>query len=266
MVAKIEGFRTREDLNLRRPRSISRNITPQNGGAAVHWGGPAQRNASQAQCEATWRAWQNFHMAPGGLGTRNGAADIAYTAAFTNFGIVLAGRGFGVRTGAQGSTFGNQNFYAYVWVGGSGQRPNQLAYDALDWLIQEGRTAGNAGRNVSPHSRFNSTSCPGNDLRNYAGTRNNRDIELPSEPKEEWEGKFVRARSDVEPPGVRFYTQPGWFPSNPEAGRLPPNWGFLGGIHEKLQVGNGWQYRVTNSNGDERWITANENFVWLADL
>jgi hypothetical protein len=265
MVARIEGFRTREQLGLRPPRSISRRITPQNGGGAVHWGGPRQSNATQAACEQTWRNWQNFHMAPGGLGTRNGAADIAYTAAFTNFGIVMAGRGFGVRTGANGSAFGNQNFYAYVWLGGSGQEPNELALDALDWLIQEGRNNG-AGTNVSPHSRFRNTSCPGNTLRAFAHSRNNRDIEQPSEDeREEWEGKVVRARDDVDPPGVRFYLEPGWFPSNPEAGRLPARWGFLGGIHEKRRVGSSWQYMVTNSNGDVRWITASENFIRLAD-
>ena len=75
-----------------------------------------------------------------------------------------------------------------------------------------------------------------------------------------WRGKRVVARTRV-----RFYTSKGWYPSNRTAGILDPGWGFRGGIHRKEQVGNGFQYQVSNSNGDRFWITASERFVRLVD-
>ena len=76
-----------------------------------------------------------------------------------------------------------------------------------------------------------------------------------------WRGKRVVARQRV-----RFYMRPGWHPNNPTAGFLDAGWGFRGGIHEKRRVGGGYQYRVSNSNGHMRWITANENFIRLVDM
>jgi len=344
MVAQTAGFRTRAQLRLRPPRRFSRNITPARGGCVVHWGGPRQSNGSHAQCEATWRAWQNMHMGPGGLGTRNGANDIAYTAAFCNHGFVLAGRGWNVRTGANGSNVGNQSYYAFAWIGGAGQTANRRALDALEWLILEARGPGSAADRVVDHATFQSTTCCGPQLRGVARTLDRRVIRRPGDggaegerimrltvpmmrggdvedfqrdlnrwrrtagrapiaedgwfgsetagaasefmaavmgvttddprvgdrtlaalaeairPREPWRGKQVRAVRET-----RFYLRPGWFPANPEAGRLPEGWRFAGGVHEQRDVGSGSQYRVSNSNGDMRWITAHEDFVELVD-
>jgi hypothetical protein len=340
MVAQIAGFRTREQLKLVQPRSFSRNFTPQHGGVCVHWGGPGQRNTFHVQCEQTWRDWQRIHMAPGGLGTRKGAADIGYQVGFCQHGYVLAGRGLEVRPGAQGS--GNQSWNAAVWVGGQGQLPTREALDALEWIIFQSRELGAANR-VRDHAAFMSTACAGTVLRTRASYLNERPIYLPAEsqvitagdrgplvrewkelaskalpnhpdrferpddrfgpqtvrltiavyellgltaadPKqprvgprsfqalreyvadlatEEWRGKVVRARSDVPAPGVRFYREPGWHPDNATDGFLPAGWRFAGGIHEIRKVGTGQQYRVSNSAGDMRWITASPRFVEL---
>jgi len=333
---------------MRAPVRFSRNITPGRGGCVVHWGGPRQSNGSHAQCEATWRAWQSMHMGPGGLGTRNGANDIAYTAGFCNHGFVLAGRGWDVRTGANGSNVGNQSNYAFAWIGGSGQTANRRALDALEWLILEARTKGSAGDRSRPHSDFQSTSCCGNQLRNVARSLDRQAIRRPSDrpapggvegerimrltvpmmhggdvedfqrdlnrwrrsraltpiaedgwfgnetagatsefmasvmgvttddprvgdrtlaalaeairPREEWRGKQVRAVRRT-----RFYVNPGWHPANPGNGFLEPGQRFAGGIHEERAVGNGAQYRVSNSNGHMRWITSHPSFVELVD-
>lgn len=179
MVARIVAFRTRAQLGMRPPKSVSRNISPELGGGVAHWGGPAQRIAEHAQCEETWRDWQSFHM------DERGWADIAYTMAFCNHGYVLAGRGYGIRTAAQGTNDGNQRYYAYVWIGGQGQVPTQLALDALDWCIAEGRRVGGAGRDVRPHTAFTGSTCPGPDLTRHSNTRHLNDV--PTQPEEDEE-------------------------------------------------------------------------------
>jgi len=177
MTAQIKGFVTRADAGLRSPRSISRKITPGNGGCAPHYGGPPQPAAkfgsSHQVCINTWKAWQNYHM------DTHGWSDIAYTAGFCNHGFVFAGRGHGIRTAANGTNYGNQNFYAFVWIGGEGQQPSQLAYDACDWLIEDARTKG-AGRAVKPHRFFKSTGCPGDPFANYARLRDGLNIATAS--------------------------------------------------------------------------------------
>lgn len=258
MVARITAFRTRADLRLRRPRSISRNISPADGGAAVHWGGPRQANSTHARCEQTWRAWQNFHMAPGGLGAPNGAADIAYTAGFCDHGYVLAGRGFGARTGANGSAFGNGSFYAFAWIGGVGQVASQMALDALDWLIYEARTRHDAGRQVSPHSRFTASSCPGRQLREEAAKRHDRDIVLAPSSVAPWQGKRLRAIVAQ----VNFYDSPRW---DRPTGQLLKGHHFpiVEGLHE---AGSSRWYRVRDSDGDGPFfITTREDLVALVD-
>lgn len=343
MVAQIAGFRTREQLGLAEPRRFSTNIQPAEGGAAPHWGGPAQRNGSHAECEATWRFWQQFHMRPGGLGAKNGGSDIAYTAGYCNHGYVLAGRGLGVRTGANGTKDGNDHFHAYVWVGGAGQKANRKALDALEWLILTDREAGGGDRVVDHGSLSRATSCAGPQLRAVARSLDRQPIQRPGtdpvgervmkltvpmmhggdvedlqrdlnrwrrlyqldaisedgwfgqetagaasefmanvmgvetddprvgdrtlaalakaiRPREPWRGKQVRARRDV-----NFYRKPGWAPENRPDAVLPAGWRFAGGIHERRKVGGGWQYRVSNSAGDMRWITASEKFVELVD-
>lgn len=179
-------FQTRTELGLRQPKSFSSNISPSAGGCAVHWGGPAQRNGTHAQCEQTWREWQNFHM------DERGWADIAYTMGFCQHGYILAGRGYGVRTAANGTNDGNQRFYAFVWIGGQGQVPTVLALEALDWCITEARKAGGAGREVLPHSVFTGSTCPGTDLTAHARARHRQDV--PTAPQEEEE--MVLERGD----------------------------------------------------------------------
>lgn len=173
MTARIAGFVTRAQAELRGPKSVSRNITPGKGGVAPHYGGPrqpaAEPGADHARCVATWRNWQKYHM------DTKGWSDIAYTGGFCNHGFAFAGRGVGVRTAANGTNDGNQRFYAVTWIGGEGQVPSQAAIDALEWWVVELRKQG-AGRAVWPHRKFKPTGCPGDPLVNQAARLDNRDV------------------------------------------------------------------------------------------
>lgn len=179
MTAQIKGFVTRAEAGLRAPRNVSRNITPENGGVAPHYGGPRQpaanADADHSVCVKTWRSWQNYHM------NTHGWADIAYTGGFCNHGYAFAGRGVGVRTAANGTNHGNQNFYAVTWIGGEGQTPTQEAYDAADWWINELRQNG-SGMKVKPHRFFKKTGCPGDPFVEYAATRDDKPV--PTATKE----------------------------------------------------------------------------------
>lgn len=173
MTARIAGFITRADAGLRSPKSASKNITPERGGSAPHYGGlrqsAAEPDSDHARCIETWRNWQKYHM------DTKSWVDIAYTGGFCNHGYAFAGRGIGVRTAANGTNVGNQNFYAVTWIGGEGQTPTQEAYDAADWWITQLRKSG-AGTAVKPHRFFKSTGCPGDPLVGYATSRDGKDI------------------------------------------------------------------------------------------
>lgn len=173
MTAKITGFHTRADLGLRAPRSISRNIHPGRGGVAVHYGGGPQglgAKADHARCVARWRSWQNYHM------NTHGWADIAYTGGFCDHGYAFAGRGAGIRTGANGTNAGNNDWYAITWIGGDGEQPTQAALNAADWWLNELRGAGGAGMRVVPHRFFKATGCPGNPMAAHAALRDGKPV------------------------------------------------------------------------------------------
>lgn len=173
MAARIAGFVTREAAGLKKPRSISRNISPDDGGVALHYGGPAQNLATHSDCIKRWKGWQNFHM------DSRGWSDIAYTGGVCNHGFAFAGRGAGVRTAANGTNYGNTNFYAICWLGGDGEHPSLEATQAYEWWVLELRKAG-AGRRVRAHRSFKSTSCPGNTLTALAEALDNKDIFVPT--------------------------------------------------------------------------------------
>lgn len=180
MTARIAGFVTRAQAGLVPPKSISHRITPEQGGVGVHWGGPAQLIDEHNDCLRTWRGWQAFHTGPS-----RRWADIAYTGGFCDHGYALAGRGAGIRTAANGTNAGNDDYYAVVWLGGQGETPTGLALDALDWWIAELRHAGGAGQRVRPHTVFTGSACPGPVLIGHAASLDNRPITVGPPAQEE---------------------------------------------------------------------------------
>lgn len=159
--AKIVGRHTRAELGMRPPRETSSNIHPERGGSTIHWGGPASTIHSHVDCKAVWLGWQIFHMGP-----QRKWADIAYTAGFCQHGYVLAGRGYHVRTAAQGTTHGNDVSYAFCHIN-DGKAPTKEAKQAAAYLVQEARDKGNAGHDVWAHRDWHGTDCPGQDLTEF---------------------------------------------------------------------------------------------------
>lgn len=176
MRAEIVHAYTRAELGMRLPTSISHNITPSKGGVTGHYFGPELNIDTHADCVRYWVGAQRFHMRAADDGGR-GMVDIAYTSGFCDHGYLFPGRGAGVRTGANGTTAGNNDWYACCWIGGSGETPTDRAIAAFTWGVQELRRVGGAGRGVVPHWRHKPTSCCGGPLNDLGVIPiNNRDI------------------------------------------------------------------------------------------
>lgn len=191
----IVGFITRAEAGLEPARSVSRSITPERGGVALHYGGPPARIRSHADCIVTWHGWQNFHMND----PDRRWADIAYTGGVCDHGYALAGRGAGRRTAANGTDAGNQSFYAVVWLGGEGETPTELAQRAFAWWVSELRSSGGAGYRVLPHSFFKSTGCPGDHLRWLAVQLDQQDLTPTVDLPEECEMPYTLVRVGGKP-------------------------------------------------------------------
>lgn len=137
------------------------NITPGDGGVAVHYeGGGKLTGHAHTTCAARVRGIEDFHV------NTRGWAGIAYSYLVCEHGIVFEGRGLGHRTAANGTTAGNQDYYAVCALIGDLDETSDVLLtavrDAIDYMRAHG-----AGRDIEPHRHFLSTSCPGSRLNKW---------------------------------------------------------------------------------------------------
>jgi hypothetical protein len=138
-------------------------------GVAVHYSGTdADEQADHANCAGRVRGIQRYHM------ESNGWLDIAYSQLVCVHGYVFVGRGFGIRTAANGTTAANEHYFAICFLGNDTAGRADLtrnARNALGELIREYQRRYPRGRRVRPHSAFVATECPGRELRAYIDRR-----------------------------------------------------------------------------------------------
>jgi hypothetical protein len=139
-------------------------------------------------------------MAPGGLGVPGGGADIAYNHAVCPHGSVYELRGFGVQTGANGTTDGNRRHAAIVYMAGEGDPLTDVAKVGLNFLIEQWQKRG-AGGEVSPHRRWTGSECPGPALLSWlaAGRPIEEDEEVPTWFKAWFEWRLFDGRDETRP-------------------------------------------------------------------
>jgi hypothetical protein len=129
----------------------------------VHYTGMnADEQRLHANCAARIRAIQAFHM------DGRGWLDIAYNHVFCRHGFVFAGRGFGARSAANGTTRANDAYFAICFLGNDSAGRADITppgFRALASLVREYRRRYPGGRRVRPHSDFFATECPGDELR-----------------------------------------------------------------------------------------------------
>ncbi|MBM7168696.1 N-acetylmuramoyl-L-alanine amidase [Streptomyces sp. G44] len=150
---------TRAAWGARAPKKVSHDIRPAEGGVAVHHIG-ADRLAltAHSRCVSLVRSVQETHM--------NGEYDdIAYSFLACPHGSVFEGRGYGVRTGANGTKDANDRFYAVCSLtGGTSGAYDPITADLVEAVrsaIAGLRSLGGAGARVVGHRDVTATECPG---------------------------------------------------------------------------------------------------------
>ena len=132
-------------------------------GVAVHYSAmAADAEADHRRCAARVRGIQRYHL------EQNGWADIAYNHCLCCHGYVFEGRGFGVRSAANGTNAANGGYFAVCFLGADRAGRDDVTpagRRALAQLILEYRRRYPRALRVEPHSAFFATACPGDELR-----------------------------------------------------------------------------------------------------
>jgi hypothetical protein len=134
-------------------------------GVAVHYSASgSDEQALHRNCAGRVRAIQRFHI------EQRGWLDIAYNHVFCKHGYVFDGRGYGIRSAANGTNDGNGHYFAVCFLGddrAGRDDVTEVGRRALSELIDEYRRRYPRAREVRPHSRFVATECPGDELRAF---------------------------------------------------------------------------------------------------
>lgn len=145
---------SRSEWKARRPRGRTLLAPSRVKGLAAHYNGPGTSMPDTvAEGSAFMRATQNFHM------DSRGWTDYAY-----NFGVDLAGnvyegRGWGVRSAANGTNYGNSNYFAAFLMIGGDQKPSDPMLHSLLQLLAA-RPSSMGGR-LLDHRTLKPTACAG---------------------------------------------------------------------------------------------------------
>lgn len=130
-------------------------------GVKLHYEGGPVTSESHASCARRWQKIRAVHL---NHPTEN-YSDVAYNFAVCQHGYVFEGRGYGKRTGANGTLALNQAHYAVLWMGGTSgvTTPSPEAVAAIQEVIQNLRKRG-AGMEIKGHRDGFATACPGDAL------------------------------------------------------------------------------------------------------
>lgn len=149
---------SRAGWGARKPRS--RLLMSRSNGLGGHYNGPAilLPAGCGSACHAAVRATQRFHM------DGRGWADIAYNWLICPHGTIFEGRGWGVRSAANGTNAGNSWGFAVMVLIGQGQPFPDAAKRAFNEVrLEHQRRYGTTG--LRDHSSFKATECAGNPIR-----------------------------------------------------------------------------------------------------
>lgn len=128
----------------------------------------ADEQADHAKCAGRVRAMQRYHM------DERGWLDVAYSHVLCRHGYVFIGRGYGIRTAANGIRQANDGYFAICFLGNDSagrEDVTRVARRALGELIRDYQRRYPRALRVRPHSAFVATDCPGLELRAYIDRR-----------------------------------------------------------------------------------------------
>jgi N-acetylmuramoyl-L-alanine amidase len=155
----------RREWGARRARGRERLDPAQVRGVALHYSAMnADERPDHRECAGRVRAMQRFHM------EQRGWLDVAYNHIACVHGYVFVGRGFGVRSAANGTKPANDRYFAVCFLGDDTKGRADVtpaAFAALGDLLRSYDRRVPRLLRVRPHSDFVATPCPGDELRAY---------------------------------------------------------------------------------------------------
>jgi N-acetylmuramoyl-L-alanine amidase len=145
-----------------KPAVCSAPLTQGLKGLAVHYSASdADEQSDHANCAGRVKGIQRYHM------DTHGWCDIAYNHLLCKHGVVFAGRGFGLRSAANGTNPGNSHYFAACFLGNDTANRRDFTEEARDALIELRKEYlkryPNAYETVG-HRDITSTSCPGDEI------------------------------------------------------------------------------------------------------
>lgn len=159
----MTGVVPRSEWGARPPKAVTPLSPSLLRGVAVHYSASnADEQAEHRNCAARVLGIQRFHM------DTRGWNDIAYNFLVCKHGAIFVGRGWGVRSAAQGTNPGNDGYHAVCFLGDDTSDRDDVTDPgraALVRVIREARRRFPHAKDVKPHSFFKQTGCPGNELR-----------------------------------------------------------------------------------------------------
>ena len=173
-------------------------------GIAIHYSAAfGDEPEDHSTCAAVVRGIQSYHMSEAVDGGKGPWWDIAYSFLVCRHGYVFEGRGWEKRTAAQGARDGNDHYLAACFLGSDRAGRDDVtskgrqAYSELINVAQS--SVFHKQLDVKPHSFFDATECPGDELRAYVHLRG-WEHEKPSDglpsPLPNWLWKWERWRLD----------------------------------------------------------------------
>ena len=165
---------SRTQWGARRPRCTTPLRTGLWGVAFHYSASDADEQADHANCAGRVKGIQAFHMSPGWDGIPEGGCDIAYNHLVCAHGYVFTGRGYNVRSAANGTNEGNSRYYAVCVLcnDDSGEREITPAVQQalIDLRKEYLKRYPSADQHVG-HRDIRSTSCPGDELYRFIKSR-----------------------------------------------------------------------------------------------
>ena len=160
---EIANLVHRETWGARQPRNVTPLTNADIRGTAVHYSAMAASD-DHAACDDRVRQIQNGHM------DGNGWSDIAYSWLTCQHGYAYQGRGWGIRTAANGTNAANDRYHAVCFLGADREGRDDVTptgRKAIASVIAQGRQLYPKGWEVRLHRDFKATACPGNELASW---------------------------------------------------------------------------------------------------
>jgi hypothetical protein len=249
---ELIGLVHREQWGARQPRNVTPLEDKDLRGIAVHYSAMAAVE-DHAGCDDRVRQIQNGHM------DGNGWADIAYSWLTCQHGYAFQGRGWGVRTAANGTNAANDRYHAVCFLGADREGRDDVTptgRKVIASVIAQGRDLYPKAWEVRLHKDFRATACPGLELSSWVRADMPVDWDTGERPADMPVGEAVPIIVRSKPVAVHGCATGGYWIATEDGGVFSfggaPFHGSLGGIALNAPVVD----LVGTKTGQGYWLVA----------